>query len=45
MFGKVPWFGNSEYELIRNIETQPLKFPYEVSKTTKDFITRCMAKD
>ena len=45
MFGKTPWTGNSEYELIRNIERTPLKFPYEVSKTTKDFISRCMAID
>ena len=45
MFGRVPWFGNSEYELIRNIETQPLRFPNEISKVTKDFLSKCLAKD
>lgn len=41
--GRTPWTGNSEYELIRNIEKQPLTFPVELSETTKDFIRRCVA--
>ena len=45
MTGRTPWTGNSEYELIKNIERTPLTFPVELSEITKDFIKRCLAID
>jgi len=27
MCGSTPWDGNSEYELINNIERRPIQFP------------------
>ena len=45
MSGKTPWTGNSEYELIKNIERIPLSFPVELQENTKDFIRKCLALD
>jgi serine/threonine protein kinase len=40
--GYTPWTANSEFELIKNIETKPLKFLVDLSATTKDFLTKCL---
>lgn len=41
MVGKTPWDGNSEYELISNIERRPIQFPANISQISRDFISRC----
>lgn len=37
-----PWDASSEYQLIQNIESQPLKFPKELSPVTVDFLSKCL---
>ena len=41
MCGRTPWDGNSEYELINNIERRPIQFPEYISQVSRDFISRC----
>ena len=40
--GKTPWIAKSEYELIQQIEMQPLVLPSELSEVTRDFLIKCL---
>jgi serine/threonine protein kinase len=44
LFGKTPWSARSQYDLIKNIENVPLKFPYTVSisEESKDLLKRSL---
>jgi len=44
LFGKTPWPCRTQYELINNMCTMPVKFPYNVkiSDESKDFIKGCL---
>lgn len=42
LHGKTPWTANTEFELVKNIETKPLIINPSLSAHTKDFITRCL---
>lgn len=39
---RTPWTANTEFELVRNIETKPLKINGEFKAETKDFISHCL---
>ncbi|EAS05834.2 Serine/Threonine kinase domain protein (macronuclear) [Tetrahymena thermophila SB210] len=47
LYGKTPYTANSQYQLVKNIQTKPLEFDpaYNVSDLSKDFITRCLKID
>ncbi|CAD8163035.1 unnamed protein product [Paramecium octaurelia] len=48
LFGKTPWTARSPAELLKNIRTQPLKFPTDknqVSQETQDLIIGCLQAD
>lgn len=36
--GKTPWTARSPPELLRNIKTQPLKFPPNISKEVQELL-------
>lgn len=38
LFGKTPWTAKSPTELLKNINTQPLKFPSKVSKDVENLL-------
>ncbi|KAL4455276.1 hypothetical protein ABPG73_021060 [Tetrahymena malaccensis] len=44
LYGKTPYTANSQYQLVKNIQTKPLEFDpsYNISDLSKDFITRCL---
>lgn len=44
IFGKTPWPCRDLYSFIRNMKTQPLRFPYgkPISKETKSFLQGCL---
>ncbi|KRX05996.1 Protein kinase-like domain [Pseudocohnilembus persalinus] len=44
LFGKTPWPCRDVNSLIRNLQTTPLRFPYEVpiNNQTKDFLTNTL---
>lgn len=42
LHGRTPWTAKSEYELINNIETKPLKIQETLSETTKDFLQKTL---
>ena len=42
IFKTLPWYGNSEYELISCIQNKPLIFPHNVSPTTEHFLRGCL---
>jgi Ca2+-binding EF-hand superfamily protein len=39
---KTPWTAHTEFELVKNIETKPLKINENLKPETKDFISRCL---
>lgn len=43
--GKTPWTARSPPELLKNIRTQPLKFPANVPKDVQDVLTGCLQFD
>ncbi|CAD8048740.1 unnamed protein product [Paramecium primaurelia] len=48
LFGKTPWTARSPPELLKNIRTQPLKFPTDkipISQETQDLIIGCLQAD
>ncbi|CAK66613.1 unnamed protein product (macronuclear) [Paramecium tetraurelia] len=48
LFGKTPWTARSPAELLKNIRSQPLKFPTDkipVSQETLDLIIGCLQPD
>ena len=38
LHGKTPWTARSEYELIKNIQTKPLKISEKLSPAVADFL-------
>jgi len=42
LHGKTPWTAQSEYELIKNIESRPLQINSSLSSNTRDFITKTL---
>ncbi|EGR27218.1 protein kinase domain protein [Ichthyophthirius multifiliis] len=44
LFGKTPWPSRDLQSFLSNIQSIPLRFPYDkpVKKETKDFISRCL---
>lgn len=42
LHGKTPWTANTEFELVKNIETKPLIVNPTLKAETKDFLTRCL---
>ncbi|KAM3130266.1 hypothetical protein pb186bvf_017661 [Paramecium bursaria] len=47
LFGKTPWSCRDMNSLLRNIKSQPLKFPYErpVTDAIKNCLRRCLTVD
>jgi calcium-dependent protein kinase len=47
VFGYTPWPCRSIQEYLKNITTQPLKFPFDgkIGKNTKDFIEKSLVVD
>lgn len=42
LHGRTPWTAKSEYDLIKNIETQPVKISDKFSPETVDFLHKCL---
>lgn len=42
LHGRPPWTAKSEYELINNIETKPLRIDENLSHNTKDFLQKAL---
>lgn len=42
LHGRPPWTAKSEYELINNIETKPLRIDDNLSPNTKDFLQKAL---
>jgi hypothetical protein len=42
LHGTTPWVANTEYELIKNLLSKPLKFSVELSPVVKDFLSKCL---
>lgn len=42
LHGRPPWTAKSEYELINNIETKPLRIDDNLSHNTKDFLQKAL---
>ena len=42
MHGRTPWTARSEFELIKNIETKPLKISDKLSPMVIDFLNKCL---
>lgn len=44
LVGKTPWNAKSQYELIKNIETEPVNFNFDIkiSEESKNFIKMCL---
>lgn len=42
LHGTTPWVANTEYELIKNLLSKPLKFTVELSPVVKDFLSKCL---
>ncbi|MBI1849176.1 MAG: serine/threonine protein kinase [Planctomycetes bacterium] len=43
--GEVPFKGDSEWEVLKKHETEPITFPETISPRFRAIISRCMAKD
>ena len=42
---KTPWTAHTEFELVKNIETKPVKINPNFKPETQDFITKCLKID
>ncbi len=43
LHGHTPWTASSEFELVKNLETKPLKVDADLSEPTIDFLRRTLA--
>ncbi len=42
LHGTTPWTAQTEFELVKNIESKPLVIANELKPETKDFLTKCL---
>lgn len=42
---KTPWTAHTEFELVKNIETKPVKINEKLHQDTQDFIFKCLRID
>ena len=43
LHGHTPWIGKSEFDLIKKIESRPLKIDSNLSQESVDFLQKCLS--